>query len=327
MTYPQTHARHPVNWGILGTGRIASTFARDIGFVENSRLLAVASRETEKAEDFADEYGIEQALTGYNSLLNQANIDAVYVATPHNMHYDNVKAALLANKHVLCEKPMTISPEQTAELVALAMEKQRFLMEGMWTFFLPAIEKAKEWIDRGLIGPIQSIKAEMGFAIPFDANSRLYSPALAGGCLLDIGIYPLALNLLFNNGAPLAMDVVAGHAPNGVEDDLSMVLHYKDKEVQLAASFEHRLSNQAVIEGERGRVVIPNFWKAEQSTLYREDAPVEHFVDDRAGSGLEFEIGAAAKAILAGQLESPVMPWHNSLTLAKQMASIQEKIT
>ncbi|GAB3028507.1 Gfo/Idh/MocA family protein [Bowmanella dokdonensis] len=315
-----------LHWGIVGAGRIAHTFASDMRHVDNSQVYAVASRNLEDAREFARQYQIPVPLEGYQQLFDHPQVDAVYIATPHNLHYGQVREALLAGKHVLCEKPITVSAEQCEDLIALAKAQGLFLMEAMWTWFLPAIRKARQWVDEGRIGRILHIKADFGYPQPYDVNARTYNPQLAGGCLLDMGIYPLALNLLFKPAPYQSLSVDYHQAPNGVEDDVNWTLRYPDSVSSLGTSFRCRLPNWAFIIGDNGYIAIPDFFRASQASLYVLDQRVEHFEDNRLGSGFEFEIQAATEAIREGRLEAPGMPLSASLECQRQLQAILARI-
>lgn len=311
-----------INWGILGAGNIARTFARDMAFVSGSRVLAVASRQLSGAQQFACEHNIAEAIEGYQTLFGHPDIDAIYIATPHNFHFGQAKAALQAGKHVLCEKPITINAAQCVELSELARAQNCFLMEAMWTWFLPAIRKAKQWVDEGRIGRLLHVKGDFGYPQPYDAAARTYNPALAGGAMLDMGIYPLALNLMFNPQPYQNLMVNAHLASSGVDDEVHWTMDYGDRLSTLATSFRCRLPNYGFIIGDQGYIAIPDFFRASEAALYVLDKRVDYFSDNRQGSGFEFEIMAASQAIREGRLESDIMPLSASLTLQQQMEAI-----
>ncbi|XQW86480.1 Gfo/Idh/MocA family protein [Thalassotalea piscium] len=313
-----------IRWGIVSTGRIAEQFCQDMAFVSNGELVAVGARNIESAKAFANKFNIPQAYEGYQSVYTDPNVDIVYVATPHNFHYQNVKDALMAGKSVLCEKPITISSDESKKLSALASDKGLFLMEAMWTYFLPAILKAKQWVEEGRIGKIKHIKADFGYPMPFQLESREYRKDLAGGCLLDMGIYPLAIAHFFMPQPLRNLVVKAQFAPNGVEDDLIILADAGDAKLTLATSFQCKLQNWAVIIGDKGNIVIPNFWRADQCELYHSDELVEHFCDNRSSLGLNFEAQAAGEALLSKQIEHQQMPHAVSYRLQQFMEQIKD---
>ncbi|WP_077338528.1 Gfo/Idh/MocA family protein [Pseudocolwellia agarivorans] len=314
-----------IRWGIISTGTIAGQFCADMSFVNNGELVAVGARNIENARSFADKYNITNAYEGYQSVYDDPNVDIVYVATPHNFHFENVRDALMAGKHVVCEKPITVSPEESKQLFELAKEKKLFLMEAMWTFFLPAIIQAKQWVEEGRIGKIKQIKADFGYPMPYQLESRVYREDLAGGCLLDMGIYPLAISTFFTEKTIENVYVKPQFAPNGVEDDLIILAESGDVHLTLGTSFQCKLHNWAVIIGEQGSIVIPDFWRASSCELYHSDNLVDSFQDNRTSQGLNYEAQAAGEAVLAKKLEHEQMPHAVSQELQEQLARVKSK--
>ena len=318
-----------VRWGIVSTGRITHQFVRDFNFVPNGEVVAVASRSQESADAFARQYGIPRAYEGYERLLEDGEVDAVYVATPHTMHFQNTVDAITAGKHVLCEKPFTISPGESEQLFEVAGRSSVFVMEALWTYFLPAIQKAREWVQQGRIGKLRQVKADFGFPkLPFDPDQREYNADLAGGCLLEMGIYPVALAWLFMQKDPVEMQVVAHKAPNGVEDDVVMVFDYgEDSEgavATLGTSFRSKLQNWAYIIGEESYIAIPNFWHASECSLFELDTRIDHFEDGRTSLGFDYETIASNEDILAGRQQNSIMPWDTTVRLQQHMARVRE---
>lgn len=313
-----------IRWGIVSSGNIAGTFASDIRHVENARVGAVASRNGESARRFADAHGIPKAYEGYETLFEDPDIDAVYVATPHTLHLDHSLAALHAGKAVVCEKPITTNAAAFRVMQAAAAETENYLMEAMWTWFLPAIVKAKEWVDSGRIGELRHVKADFGYPVTYDPDSRLYNAELAGGCLLEMGIYPVAIARFFTSRAPSTIEVVSRFAPNGVDDDVVMLFNYDNCVATLATSFRCKLQDSAYIVGTEGYIAIPHFWRAPECSLYVLHDRVDAFVDDRAGSGFEYQITAVSDDILLGRKESAVVTHAASLAFQQDMDRVRE---
>jgi predicted dehydrogenase len=315
-----------IRWGVLGAGRIAHTFCQDMAFSKHGEVAAIAARELQSARDFAEIYAVGQAYGGYQHLYDDPQVDAIYIATPHNFHFAQAKAALLAGKHVLVEKPITVTAGQCTELVALSKTHDCFLMEAMWSYFLPAIIKAKRWCDEGRIGNIIHIKADFGYPVAYVPGDRMYAATLSGGCLLDMGIYPLALAQYFLCQQPISSNYSSHFASSGVEDDLIILANYPEARATLATSFRAKLQNSAYIIGDKGYIDIPNFWRAQKCSLFELDSKIDEFIDERKGSGFEFQIDAASKAIKQGKRETELMPHKVSLVLQKQMDSIRAAI-
>lgn len=311
-----------VRWGIVGTGGIASTFASEFPHVENGRVVAVASRTQGRADEFAREHGIARAHGSYEALYADDEVDAIYVATPHSYHAENAGDALRAGKAVLCEKPLTPDPASARALVDLARSTDGYLAEGMWTYFLPAIQTALGWVRDGRIGTVLHVKADFGFPHPFDPESRLYDPDLAGGALLDLGIYPIALAWLVLQQDPEAISAVAHQAPTGVEDDVTMRFDYPGATATLAASFRCTLPNATYVIGDEGTIEIPDFFRAQECVLFRGEDRLDHFEARRESVGFEYEITAVSDDVLQGRAQSDVVPWATSLALQDHMARV-----
>ena len=313
-----------VRWGILGPGNIAADFVGDFQFVSNGVVEAVASRSHERSQAFADRFQIPIVLDSYEALVAHPEVDAIYVATPHNFHFEQSKLALDHGKAVLCEKPVTTSLADFQSLRAKATERQVLLMEGMWTYFLPAIIKAKKWVNNGRIGEIKHVKSDFGFYAPFDPRSRLFDPALAGGALLDIGIYPIALANYFLEKMPADIKVRSRKAESGVDSDLMMSFEYSEALATLHASLECRLPNLTYVIGDEGYITIPNGWQARECSLFIESQQVDHFNDGRTGFGFNYEIEAFNADLLAGKLESAVVTHEVSERLQALMEEVRK---
>ena len=281
-----------VKWGIVGTGKIATSFVEDFAHVENGVVAAVASRNLDRAEQFCVKHGLSKAFGSYQDLFDDETIEAVYIATPHSEHLQNTLDALRGDKAVLCEKPLTTGLKQAEEVIEYANSSRNYLMEGMWTYFLPAIRKAQEWVQEGKIGAVRHIRADFGFTPPYQPKARLYNPELAGGALWDIGIYPIAFAWLFTQQMPQEMSVVSKKAPTGVEDDISILFEYPEVTATMNASFRSRFPNEGYIIGENAYIKLPSFWKAKECLLYQDEECVDHFIDPSKSKGYSFEITA-----------------------------------
>jgi len=311
-----------VRWGILGAGNIARQFASDIAFATNATLQAVGSREGDKAGAFAAEFGIPRAHGSYENLISDPDVDAIYIATPHSFHLEHSLAAIRAGKAVLCEKPLTPSPDECRTLIRAARAHDVYLMEGLWSAFLPSIQKARAWLNEGRIGEIVQVRADFGFLAPFDPDSRLWNPSLAGGAMLDIGIYPVAFNRLMLGRGPDEIKSVIRRASTGVDDQVFSMFQTGDVTSVLSCSFKCNLSNTGSVIGTTGRIDLPNFWRSTSAFLYENTTLAEEFLDDRQGDGFEFEIEAASQDILDGRKQSEIVPHSLSLALQTDMAKI-----
>ncbi|MEO1247304.1 MAG: Gfo/Idh/MocA family oxidoreductase [Pseudomonadota bacterium] len=313
-----------IRWGIVGAGRIAQTFAQDMPATKNGVVQAVAARSGRAAQGFADKYGIPSAHEGYQALYSDPKVDAVYVATPHTFHLRNAGDALRAGKAVLCEKPITVNSKECRQLALTASEHSAYLMEAMWTWFLPAIRKAREWVDAGRIGKLVQIQADFGYPQVYDESGRSYNPELGGGCLLDMGVYPVALSTLFADREPVRVNAVSRHAPNGVEDHVVATLEYDDFVATIGTSFRTKLQNWAFVIGDAGYVAIPDFWRASECQLWVLDDMVDRFHDGRSTIGFDYQIDAVNDDLAAGKLESDTVPLAASLQFQSCMDRIRK---
>lgn len=313
-----------VRWGIIGAGRIAHSFASDIAATANAELTAVAARSGASARSFAAQYSIPHAHEGYPALYDNPEVDAVYVATPHSFHLPNCEQAMLAGKAVLCEKPLVLDPDEAVAVINTAQDAGQYLMEGMWTWFLPAIRRAQEWVSAGRIGEIRHVKADFGYPLPYSPDLREYDARVGGGCVLEMGIYPIAIARLFLSGQPHSIQVAGRTAANGVEDDVSAVLDYGHAVATLGTSFRCKLQNWAYIIGTQGYIAIPDFWRAEQCSLYYLDERIDHFEERRDTFGFNYQIEEVSADILAGRKQSAVVPLATSLALQQDMLAIRQ---
>jgi predicted dehydrogenase len=335
MTAKNRPSAPPLKWAVLGTGSIATAFAQDIRLTDNAALVVVCSRTLEAATVFSRRFGGLRIIPDIDALAADPLIDAVYLATPNTAHFDQARTLLSAGKPVLIEKPLVTTAAQAQVLAELAAEKQTFAMEGLWTVFLPAIDRVRQLLANKTIGAITGIRAELAYAKAFDASSRFFAPALGGGSLLDLGVYPIALTLsLF--GSPQTVSGRWSAAPTGVDMSADVTLGYEGFQARLSCSFDRNGTNRLIIEGETGSLVIDApFLKASRVILTRNRIAHHLAVPSRSGrlsritgkvagrlplpgltvyrhgfpgNGLQFEIAAASRAILEGQHQQSLMP-------------------
>ncbi|MBB3131435.1 putative dehydrogenase [Paenibacillus rhizosphaerae] len=312
-----------IKWGILGTGWIASQFTKDLAFAENGEAAAVGSRTLDSASRFAADYGIGKAYGSYEELANDPDIDAIYVATPHPAHKENVLLCLKAGKAVLCEKPFTVNASELEEAVSYAKENKVFLMEGMWTRFLPVIRKVREWLDEGRIGEVQLVKADFGFRAGVNPEGRLFNPSLGGGALLDAGIYPVSFASMIFGAEPEEVSSTAQIGSTGVDEQFSLLLSYgSGKTAQLNGAIRLNMDNEACIYGTEGYIRIPSFLNATRAALYVNGSE-EIFEDDRTSLGYAFEAEEVARCLAEGRTESSVIPLEESVAIMKLLDRIR----
>lgn len=313
-----------IKWGIVSTGRIANDFASDFRYVVKGELHAVASRGLEKARDFAGKYNIPKYYGSYEELFADQEVDVVYVATPHNFHLENSIAALRAGKAVLCEKPITTNAADFGKLEQVAKDSGNYLMEGLWTYFLPATIQSKNWVDANRIGVIKHMKLDFGFAAPFDPEGRLFNPELAGGGLLDIGIYTLAIPWLLTHEKPKILNVEAQMASTGVDEEVLVDMKHGGCRTSVHFSLKYTTPREATIIGEKGYIRIKDFFRAGECYLHNAEGElIDQFNDHREGVGFNYEIDAVNEDLISGKKSSDQMPLRFSKELQEQMDQIR----
>lgn len=321
-----------VRWGIAGTGRAGKDFARALARVDDGRLVAVASRTDDGAGRFAEQVGRCRPHGSPSSMLADDEVDIVYIASPPSEHAMQAVAAIEAGKHVLLEKPFTMDQMQAQRVVAAARACGGFLMEALWSRFLPAYGRLEQIVTTGLIGEVRSVQASFGFPAPHDAMGRLFDPALGGGALLDLGIYPvhLATWLL---GPPQAVVAVATIGPTGVDLDTVAGLGWDGGAVATAqASLTTWLPMTGIVMGSDGWVELPFPHHCPESlTIHRHphsqlrrESTVEHW--PIGGDGLRFEIAHVHDCLAQGLQQSPRMPWDDSLSMMVTLDRVRSQI-
>jgi len=315
-----------VRWGILSTGRIAKAFARALKDTPGAVLAGVGSRTLDAAEAFAREFG-GKAYGSYEELAAADDIDLIYVATPHPMHAENVRMALNAGKGVLCEKPFTMNRSEAEELVALARAKKLFLMEAMWTRFMPALAEVRRIVESGEIGPVHQVNAELGFKSEAGPEHRLFNRALGGGALLDLGIYPLSIAVALL-GPVDKVTAQADLGPTGVDEQTGFLLrHNKGGMSVCSCSLRARLPSELTIAGERGHVRMNTmFHHTTTVTVVRADGISRTVPTPFLGNGYVHEVIEAQRCFKAGLIESPGMTHDDSLALMGVMDEVRRQI-
>lgn len=319
-----------IKWAILGCGRIAGKFATDLQLVTDAELFAVASRDLEKAKAFAAQYPVQHIYGSYEELVRNNDIDVIYVATPHSHHHEHTLLCLRHNKAVLCEKAFAINGTQVREMVKEARNRKVFLMEAMWTKFLPHYNKVRSMIVDGKLGELQSIQVNFGFLPPQPPAQRIFDPLLGGGTLLDIGIYNVFLvqSIL---GKPDHIQAIMKKASTGVDEQLAVQFQYDSGAVaQLLSSFTSNLQTDANIAGNHGRIRLT-------SRFYEPSATIEYYpervdsmqiipVNKEPGWGYHHQIRHVQECLRQGLTESPVMTHQDSLDLMETMDAIRGEV-
>lgn len=315
-----------IRWGIIGTGRIAKVFAEALKIVENSELAAVGSRKIDTAKKFAEEFNVPNAFASYEEVVKNNEVDVVYIATPHNLHCSNTLLALENNKHVLCEKPFGVNGKEAREMIAKAKEKNLFLMEALWSRFLPNIIKTKELIESGEIGKIKLLTAYFAFKSQHGPEGRHFNKELCGGSLLDIGIYNVFYTL-FMLGKPLEFRAIAGLSPVGTDNSSSVTFKFSND--LLAVTHSSFLANTPIIaeiHGENGRIFLEDRYFCPGNIKVILSGGEEILIPiEFKGNGYNYEADEVVKCILAGKTQSDKMSWDKSLELIDMLDAIRKE--
>lgn len=331
------HAGEPVGWGILATGKIAETVARDIALVPDAEVVAVGSRRRESAEAFAAEHG-GTPYGSYEELVADPAVDVVYIATPHAFHLDNARLALAAGKHVLCEKPLTLDAADAEEMVRLAGEHDRFLMEAMWTACHPVVRALRERLASGELGRPRHLHAELGFRVDAPPEDRMLNPELGASALLDMGIYPLTFAHLLLGPAQV-LSATADLSAGGIDLDIAITGRYADGVLAtMTASMTSWSSRRAEIATDLGRIVLDDFHhpthasftpyvQAAGNWVFEPGEPTEITgAEPVVGTGYAHEIVEVGRCLRAGLRESPLVPHEQTLTILRQMDDLRAQV-
>ena len=316
-----------LRWGILGTGGIANSFAKDLK-ATGHQVTAVGSRTSQAAEQFAAQHGISRAHASYEALVNDDQVDVVYVSTPHPFHLSNALLALEAGKHVLVEKPLTINASEARELEAVATRKGLVALEAMWTRWLPHMVRIREILASGALGELRALLADHTQKLPDDPAHRINAPELGGGALLDLGIYPISFAWqLF--GKPISIVATSTPTSTGVDRATTVILGYdKGRTAITHCSSGERGPNTAVIIGSEGRLEIDPIWYAATSfTLYSNSNEVtERFEYPLKTRGMEFQADELERLVNIGQLSGTILPVAESVAIMETLDEVRRQI-
>lgn len=303
-----------IRWGIAGPGKIARRFALAVKNVPGAELAAVASRDWERGKSFAETFGIGHVFRGYEEMARWDGVDAVYIATPHPFHKPCAEIFLTAGKHVLCEKPLCVNASEARALKACAEENGVFLMEALWTRFLPAILEAQAIVRRGDIGEVLGIEADFCYRTAARDVPRLYLPELAGGSLLDVGVYGLHFAAMFLGSAPVSVTSLAD-THQGVDIHTQILLKYSNGAMaNISSAIGLTKPENAWIYGTGGQIFLPRFYGA-QELCVRTAAGEEKITRNWAGNGFEEEIQEVCRCIRRGKLQSDILPLDESIAI------------
>ena len=315
-----------IRWGILGPGTISQKFATGLKAIPDAEITAVGSRNLQRANAFADTFRIPHRHGNYADLAHDPEVDVIYVATPHPFHKECAILCLEAGKAVLCEKPLTVNAEQAAEMIACARQNNQFLMEAMWTRFLPVIVKVREWLAEGAIDEPRTLTADHASRKVLSTETRegrLFNPELGGGGLLDVGVYTIALAYMIF-GTPSKITSLAHIGETNVDEQAAILLGYDAGQIaNLFCAIRTETLKEARIIGTKGSIHIPEFWQATSATLIRTGKEPVHIEIPFESNGYENQAIEVIRCLREGKLESDVMPLDESLSIMKTMDTIR----
>lgn len=316
-----------IRWGILGTGRIAQNFAMGLRDARGAVATGVGSRTKAAADRFGDELGIQHRYATYEELCASREVDVIYVATPHPWHASCTLMALEHGKHVLCEKPFAVNLREAESMVAMARSKGLFLMEAMWTRFFPVMAQVRAWVAGGAIGDVRMVSADFGFRTDADETSRLLNPALAGGSLLDVGIYPVSFASMVLGRQPTSIASSVTLSPQGVDEQCAIAFKYGNGELAiLSSAVRTDTALEARIMGSEGMIYVhPPFYKPAKATSSRPDSEDEGIEIPVLGNGMNYEAEAVGDDIRAGRTENALMPLDESLAIMGTLDAIRKQ--
>jgi predicted dehydrogenase len=318
--YPDPTDAPSLRWGILAPGGIARSFAGALREHTKQRLVAVASRSLDRAEAFARDFDVTRAYGDYAQLVADPEVDAVYIASTHNAHLELALLAIEARKHVLVEKPAGFSASEAQRMQDAARAAGVFLMEAMWTRYLPHMDVARQLLESGALGDIRLVTADFGVNVPFDPESRMYDPAKAGGSLLDLGVYPISFAqfaLPALNHEP-RLHIAGSLSPTGSDAQVSLILEADAASHALVhVGVESRTPWTATISGTAGRIEVDAaFWSPSSLTYFSNDGEAQHYPAHptiTGSGGMAFEAAAFARYVVAGLDDSPLHPFSEAI--------------
>lgn len=280
-----------LNWGILGTGWIAHEMGEALNRV-HGEIYAVCDTTLEKAQKYAQEFNVTKAYGSADEMIKDENIDIVYIATPHNLHYQFLIQSLKAGKHVFCEKAITVNSNQLEEAVAIAKEKNLVICDGVTLFHMPLFKKLKEIVDSGAIGKVKMVQVNFGSCKEYDVNNRFFSKELAGGALLDIGVYATSFARYFMSSKPNTVLTTANYFETGVDETSGIILKNPEGEMAvIALTMRAKQPKRGVVAGEKGYIEVNNYPRGDKATItYTEDGRVEVIEAGNTELALDYEV-------------------------------------
>ncbi len=312
-----------INVAIMGAGNIGGVMANTLNKMKGVKCYAVASRNKEKADEFAKKYGCKKAYGSYEELVQDKKVDLIYIATPHSEHYENARLCIENGKAVLCEKAFTANAAQAEALISFAREKNVLIAEAMWTRYMPMLQTIKDVLSSGVIGVPTMLTANLGYVI--NGVSRLTDPALAGGALLDVGVYTINFASMIFGTEVKKVSSVCTYTKSGVDEQNSITMLFEDGKMAVLNSSMLSLSDRkGIIHGTKGFLVVENINNFESVTVYNTNyEKVEKYNRPKQISGYEYEVEACIKALQNGEIECLQMPHEETIRIMKLMDNLR----
>jgi predicted dehydrogenase len=313
-----------IRWGILGTGNIATSFATGVATMPDAELAAVGSRSQATADAYGDKFNIARRYSSYAELAHDPNLDVIYIATPHSLHLENMLLCFEAGKPVLCEKPFTINAGQARQAIEQARQRKLFAMEATWMRFTPMMVEIRKLLAEGVLGEVRMVNADFGIRVDYDPKFRLFDPALGGGGLLDVGIYPLSLAQMIL-GTPTQVTGLAELGETGVDEQSACVLGYDGGELAvLHSAIRTETPQEATISGTEGWIRIHSpWWMPQVMSIYKPGATPQIVEIPFEADGYTYEAAEVHRCLREGKLESELMPLAETVAVMETMDTLR----
>lgn len=319
--------KEKIRWGIIGSGFIAHTFAEGLKVLPDAELIAACSTSKAKTDAFADMFGIQQRYEGAEQLASDPDIDVVYIATPNNYHKEHGIISMKAGKAVLCEKPMGVNGSEEEQMIQYSRKQGVFFMEAMWTRFLPVMKRVRNWLAEGMIGDVKMININFGFRTEWKPEGRLLNLDLIGGAIMDVGVYSIGLTSMVFGESPRDISSYTHLGETGVDEQTAVLLnHSQGRLAALTFAIRTNTPHEAQIFGTDGYILIPNFWRYTEATLYKSSGGKEHVEIPFESFGYNYEAAEVMKCLREGKTESDIMPLDESLEIMNTIDKIRGQI-
>ena len=317
-----------IKFGIVGAGNIARKFAQALNVCDDAQFYAISSRSIEKANEFAENYGADIAYGSYDELINDENVDIIYIAILNHEHMNLAKKSILASKAVICEKPLGLDYDEIKEVIDLAREKSVLFMEALWTRFLPPYQMAQKWIEDGMIGEVKMVNANFGSKIDDqDPESRLFNKSVGGGALFDVGCYCVAGCMDMLGDTPISIQSISKMNDMGVDELAIVNMEFSTgKFAQMMFGFSIPSKQDLIIYGTKGLIEIDRFWATKKATRYDDKGNILDVIEDDTDNGFIYEIKEMCRLFAIGAIESEISTHNKSMNCANIIDELKRQL-